>query len=153
MMANNVTIRAIAVDDRAEWQGLWDAYCAFYRADVPDTVTNALWSRIQDPSSAVNGLVAVDDATGHLLGLCHYVLHPHTWSAKLVCYLEDLFTAEAARGKGVGRALITRLTEMGREAGWGRVYWNTEQDNARARLLYDRVTGGADGYVRYMIKL
>ncbi len=152
MMSDNVTIRAIKADDRAEWQGLWEAYCSFYRADVPDAVTSTLWSRIQDPSSAVNGLVAVDGG-GHLLGLCHYVLHPHTWSAKLVCYLEDLFTLEAARGKGVGRALITRLTEMGREDGWGRVYWNTEEDNARARHLYDKVTGGADGYVRYMIKL
>ncbi|KPF86994.1 hypothetical protein IP70_04790 [alpha proteobacterium AAP38] len=152
-MDGGVTVRAIQADDRVQWRGLWDAYCTFYRADVPADVTNALWARILDPSSTVNGLVAVDDASGQLLGLCHYVLHPHTWSAKLVCYLEDLFTAEAARGKGVGRALITRLTAMGREAGWGRVYWNTEEDNARARHLYDKVTGGADGYVRYMIKL
>lgn len=151
-MADSVTIRAIAATDATEWRRLWDAYCAFYKTEVPERVTQTLWCRILDPAAPVKGLVAAD-ADGRLLGLCHYVLHPHTWSTQLVCYLEDLFTAEAARGQGVGRALIARLTEMGREAGWGRVYWHTESTNTRARILYDKVTGGADGYVRYMIKL
>lgn len=151
-MVGDVKIRSIAAGDREPWQALWDAYCAFYRTAVPDADTRALWHRILDPASTVKGLVAVD-ADGRLLGLCHYVLHPHTWSSKLICYLEDLYTAEAARGQGVGRALINQLTDMGRQAGWGRVYWHTQATNATARILYDKVAGGADGFVRYTIKL
>lgn len=145
-------MRAVGPEDRDAWHILWDEYCAFYRVTVPAAVTQTLWHRLLDPGSPVNGLVAVGP-DGHLLGLCHYVLHPHTWSARLVCYLEDLFTAGPWRGRGVGRALISHLRDMGVAAGWGRLYWNTEHDNHQARALYDKVAGGADGYVRYLIPL
>lgn len=151
MMTGDVSVRPITATDRTGWRALWDAYCAFYKVEVPERVTETLWCRILDPVSSVNGLVATD-GEGRLLGLCHYVLHPHTWSTQLLCYLEDLFTAQAARGQGVGRALIGRLVEMGGAEGWGRVYWHTETDNARARILYDKVAGGADPYVRYTIR-
>lgn len=151
MMTAVAGVRPIVATDRMEWRTLWDAYCRFYKVEVPERVTDTLWCRILDPASAVNGLVAAD-AEGRLLGLCHYVLHPHTWSAQLLCYLEDLFTAEAARGQGVGRALINHLVETGRHAGWGRVYWHTEETNAQARILYDKVTGGHDGFVRYTVR-
>lgn len=150
-MVGDVSVRPIMVADRTEWLALWGAYCGFYKVAVPERVTETLWGRILDPASSVKGLVAVD-GQDRLLGLCHYVLHPHTWSAQLLCYLEDLFTAEMARGAGVGRALITRLVALGQEAGWGRVYWHTEVDNDRARLLYDKVAGAADPYVRYTIR-
>lgn len=150
-MTGELSVRPIVAADRAGWRALWDAYCAFYKVQVPERVTDTLWCRILDPAAPVKGLVATD-ADGRLLGLCHYVLHPHTWSAQLLCYLEDLFTAEDTRGRGVGRALIDRLVAMGGDAGWGRVYWHTEETNARARILYDKVTGGHDGYVRYTVR-
>lgn len=147
-----MSVRPVEFADRPVWNRLWNAYCAFYKVAVPERVTETLWGRIMDPSSPVNGLLAVA-ADGQIVGLCHYVLHPHTWSADLLCYLEDLYTDEAARGRGAGRALITHLEAMGRTAGWNRVYWHTEGTNSTARLLYDRVTGGADGFVRYTIPL
>ncbi|OYQ35781.1 hypothetical protein CHU95_05745 [Niveispirillum lacus] len=144
-------VRPLVATDRTQWRSLWDAYCRFYKVEVPERVTGTLWSRIMDPSAPVKGLVATD-ADGHLLGLCHYVLHPHTWSAQLLCYLEDLFTVETARGQGVGSALINRLVEMGDKAGWGRVYWHTQETNTTARILYDKLTGGHDGFVRYTVR-
>jgi GNAT superfamily N-acetyltransferase len=56
-----------------------------------------------------------------------------------VCYLEDLFTAEAARGKGVGRALIEAVYERARTAGSTRVYWMTHETNTTAQALYDKL--------------
>jgi GNAT superfamily N-acetyltransferase len=53
--------------------------------------------------------------------------------------LQDLFTAEGARGQGVGRALIEAVYERARSAGSQRVYWQTHETNATAMLLYDKV--------------
>ena len=55
------------------------------------------------------------------------------------CYLQDLFTNAAARGKGVGRALIDGVYERARLAGSPRVYWQTHETNHTAMQLYDKV--------------
>jgi GNAT superfamily N-acetyltransferase len=44
-------------------------------------------------------------STGRLVGIAHFLVHASTTSPD-ACYLQDLFTAPEARGKGVGRALI-----------------------------------------------
>ena len=49
-----------------------------------------------------------------------------------------LFTDETARGQGVARALIDAVAAEARRRGASRYYWQTRQDNARARALYDR---------------
>lgn len=147
------TIRPAAPSDETGWRALWHDYCAFYQVAVPPSVTAATWARILDPASSINALVAVsEDETGALVGFAHYVSHPHTWSEKTLCYLEDLFVNPNARGAGVGHALIERLTTMGRENDWGRVYWHTGTDNAPARRLYDRFTL-ADNAVKYTVFL
>jgi len=59
-----------------------------------------------------------------------------------------LFTAEAARGKGVGRALIDAVYERAKSAGLARVYWQTHETNRVAMALYDRVAERS-GFVVY----
>jgi GNAT superfamily N-acetyltransferase len=56
-----------------------------------------------------------------------------------ICYLQDLFTRQDVRGKGVGRALIEGVYERARTAGATRVYWQTHETNATAQRLYDSV--------------
>jgi GNAT superfamily N-acetyltransferase len=55
------------------------------------------------------------------------------------CYLHDLFTAEAARGKGEGRKLIEAVYGRARHSGVVNVYWRTHAANVTARRLYDSV--------------
>ena len=151
-MRGTLAIRAIEAGDEAAWRAMWAVYCDFYETAVSADVTAALWARLLEPAGATGGLLAVDAATGNALGFAHYVLHPHTWSDKTLCYLEDLFVKPEARGRGVGHALIEYLTELGRERDWKRVYWHTNAENETARRLYDRFTP-ADNYVRYTISL
>ena len=131
---------------------MWAAYCDFYKTFVPETVTAGLWSRLLEPTGAVGGLIAADAETRNALGFAHYVIHPHTWSDKNLCYLEDLFVKPEARGRGAGHALIEHLITLGRERDWKRVYWHTDAANETARRLYDRFTP-ADACVRYTISL
>jgi len=65
-----------------------------------------------------------------------------------VCYLQDLFVAPDARGQGVAAALIEELAQRARAAGADRFHWLTNESNARARALYDRVAQYR-GFIRY----
>ena len=150
-METTVKIRPVRPGDEALWHVLWEAYCDFYGQALSASVTEQVWARLLDSDCAINGVVAASD-TGALLGFAHYVLHPHTWSGKTLCYLEDLYVAPDARGRGVGHALIAYLLETGKQNGWGRVYWHTETSNDPARRLYDRFTQ-ADDFVRYTVAL
>jgi GNAT superfamily N-acetyltransferase len=80
------------------------------------------------------------------------VLHEGSWTVHPICYLEDLFVDEKARGHGIGRALIADLLSLAKERGWGRLYWHTREGNAPARRLYDEFAV-ADDFVRYRIGL
>ena len=142
------TIRPVMAKDRAAWLAMWAGYCAFYKATVPEDVTEGTWSRFFEKGSTVCCLIA--EEKGEPVGFATYVLHDYTWGLNPMCYLEDLFVAEAARGKDVGYKLISRLVEMAKEERWDRVYWHTQASNARARRLYDRFAP-ADDFVRYRI--
>jgi len=79
------------------------------------------------------------DPAGSALGLAHVVFHPSTWSTTDYCYLEDLAVAPAARGRGVGTALIEAVYALADERDAGRVYWHTQEYNAPARAIYDQI--------------
>jgi len=89
------------------------------------------------PYEPVHGLVA--ECAGELVGLTHYIFHRSTTMIGPTCHLQDLFTREVARGKGVGRMLVAGVCERAGHAGAGRVYWHTHETNATARRLYDDV--------------
>jgi len=137
----SLIIRPIALTDRAAWAPLWDGYNTFYGREGPTAlapeVTDVLWQRLFDPLEPVFALVAED--AGRVIGLAHFLFHRSTTRIEPVCYLQDLFTAPEARGRGAGRALIEAVYVRARDAGAKRVYWQTREDNATARRLYDAV--------------
>ncbi|MCP1571642.1 GNAT superfamily N-acetyltransferase [Herbaspirillum rubrisubalbicans] len=132
-------IHSTQQDDYPQWKILWDDYNAFYGRSgataLPLQITHATWSRIHDASEPVHALVA--ESEGKLLGLAHYLYHRNTILIGPTCYLQDLFTTEAARGRGVARALIEELYRRAADEGAERVYWHTHHSNATARRLYD----------------
>ena len=144
-------IRPLQPTDRAAWQPLWEGYNAFYgragETALPADITETTWARFFDAAEPVHALVAVDEG-GALLGLVHYLYHRSTTRIEPTCYLQDLFTAPEARGRGIGRALIEAVCTAAREAGVKRVYWQTHTGNATGRALYDKVAHHA-GFIIY----
>ncbi|MEA2712137.1 MAG: hypothetical protein QOK27_98 [Gemmatimonadales bacterium] len=136
-MSQRLTVRPVAPTDFARWEALWEGYNTFYERTVPPEITRVTWSRFFDASEPVHALVAEKD--GRLVGLVHYLFHRSTSLIGPTCYLQDLFTAEAARGQGVGRALIEAVYERAKAAGSPQVYWQTHETNATAMALYDKV--------------
>jgi GNAT superfamily N-acetyltransferase len=145
-----LAIRPLLPQDFDAWKVLWDGYNAFYgrsgHTALSDETTRATWQRFFDTYEPMHAKVAVAD--GQLIGLVHYLYHRSTISIGPNCYLQDLFTAPAARGKGVGKALIEAVYAHASADGCGRVYWHTREDNATARRLYDQVADGG-GIVVY----
>jgi GNAT superfamily N-acetyltransferase len=143
-------IRDATAGDRDAFLDLWARYLAFYKVDLSPKVTAATWARLMDPASPVKARLA--EADGHVQGFAIHLHHPSTWVAGEDCYLEDLYVADTARGKGLGRALIDDLIALARANGWARLYWHTDKDNTRARALYDQYVA-SDGHIRYRMTL
>ena len=136
-----IQVRLIRQEDRAQWTPLWLGYNAFYGREgataLPQQITDVTWSRFFNPVEPV--FAAVAEHEGRIVGLVHYLFHRSTTRIEPICYLQDLFTAEADRGRGVGRALILAVCDAARAQGCGRVYWQTHTTNAAGRALYDRL--------------
>ena len=145
-MIDEPTIRDAAPGDFAQWQPLWDGYTRFYERTPSAEITRTLWARVFDAREPVHALVA--ERGGRLVGLAHYLYHRHTSMVPLVCYLQDLFTAESERGRGVGRALIEAVCARAKAAGSTRVYWQTHESNHTAQALYDKVAE-RPGFIQY----
>ena len=147
---NEVTIRAVAKEDFSAWKPLWDGYNAFYgrvgETALPAEVTAMTWSRFFDAYEPMHAMVA--QSSHKLLGLAHFLFHRSTTLIAPICYLQDLYTVEEARGKGVGRALIDAVYQHAAEAGSPRVYWQTHETNHVARRLYDKVAERS-GFIVY----
>lgn len=60
------------------------------------------------------------------------------WRAGTDCLVEDVFVSEAARGAGLGRALIDFSVARARERGARRMELDTNEANAAALALYGR---------------
>lgn len=138
---DTLLVRPIERGDYPHWRPLWDGYNTFYGRSgptaLPEPITEATWERFFDPAEPVHALVA--EASGRVVGLVHYLYHRSTTRLHDVCYLQDLFTAERLRGRGVGRRLIYGVYEAARVAGCSRVYWHTQLGNDAGRKLYDKV--------------
>ena len=148
------TIRFVVADDFPRWLPLWEGYNRFYgrtgSTALPAEITRVTWARFLDPHEAMYALVAED--AGELLGLAHYLFHRSTISIVMSCYMQDLFTVEAARGKGIGKALIQAVYEQAARAGLQRVYWQTHESNQTAMRLYDQVADRS-GFLVYRKQL
>ena len=149
-MPDDLAIRFATRQDYDQWLALWAGYNAFYgrsgASALSPEITAMTWARFFDAYEPVHALVA--ESGGQLLGLTHYLFHRSTTTIEPVCYLQDLFTAEAARGRGVGRALIEGVYEQAGRAGLRRVYWQTHETNHTAQQLYNKVAEHS-GFVVY----
>lgn len=145
--AGSVTVRPLRLEDKPVWRDLWRAYLAFYDTVLPEAVFATTFARMLGPDERdFRGLIALLD--GRPLGIAHFLTHRHAWKIENVCYLQDLFVAPEARGKGLGHALIEAVYARADAEGAPQVYWLTQEFNHTARQLYDRVAR-VTPFVRY----
>lgn len=140
----SITVKPLEPRDRDAWEVLARGYKDFYATPTSAAEYGTAWHRLL-AQDGVHGMGAFAD--DQLVGIAHYLFHTSVW-ATTTCYLQDLFTAPAARGRGVARALIEAVAEEAATARAARFYWMTQAHNAVARALYDRVAAHK-GFIRY----
>ena len=149
-MRKELLVRAATPADFDAWLTLWHGYNAFYGRQgataLPAEITLTTWQRFFDAYEPVHCLLA--ERTGVLVGMAHYLFHRSTIQIAPTCYLQDLFTAVAARGSGVGRGLIDAVYQRAHAANCGRVYWLTHETNQVAMRLYDQMAERS-GFIVY----
>jgi ribosomal protein S18 acetylase RimI-like enzyme len=149
----SVQITRVGEDDLADLLPLMRGYSDFYEVDPSDDALLAL-SRalIADPEHEGTQFVARDSETGEALGFATVYWMWSTSRAARIGVMNDLFTAEAARRRGVGEALIQTCLDAVRERGGALLQWQTATDNHTAQALYERVGGIREQWYDYYLE-
>jgi GNAT superfamily N-acetyltransferase len=128
------------------------AYQRFYEAaEINDERNRAFFARFIAPSN--DGMLLGAWRDGELLGYaCLYWSFTSIVPAETVL-MNDLYVTEAARGGGVGRALIEASAAVGREQGAQRLEWATAPSNETAQRLYDSTGAERSEWIEYELKL
>ena len=146
-MEKNFIIRMISKGDFKHWQDQFKKYLDFYETRVSEEIYRETFKRLINPKiTNQNALVAQKD--NKLIGIAHFIYHPHNWKMEDVCYLQDLFVEKNFRGWGVGYSLITHIYSLADKHRTPTVYWLTQDFNIQARKLYDRI-GNVTNFIRY----
>jgi GNAT superfamily N-acetyltransferase len=72
-------------------------------------------------------------------GFALYFTSYSTWRGHHGIRLEDLYVTPSLRGKGIGRALLTRLAQIAVDEGCPRLEWDVLDWNEPAIAVYERI--------------
>lgn len=144
----SILVRDVAESDAEQWRTLYTGYREFYHLPVDPHAVATTWQWISQRQHGLIGLVAARETDGVLVGLANLRRFARPSFAAMGLYLDDLFTAPDARGRGVATALLRSASRRASAEGANIVRWITASDNDVARRLYDRVAS-ATQWVTY----
>jgi len=128
------------------------AYQRFYEAEEIDEERNrAFFARFIAPSE--DGMLLGAWREDELVGYACLYWHFSSTSAVETVLMNDLYVDEAARGGGVGRALIEASASVARERGAHQLEWMTAPDNETAQHLYDSTGAERSTWIEYELGL
>jgi len=145
----------IAPIDAAEFERLLTliaAYQRFYEVeDVDEERNRAFFHRFLAPSK--DGMLIGAREGGEIVGYACLYWHFSSLIPAETVLMNDLFVTEAARGRGVGRALIEASAAVARERGAAHLEWATAPGNVTAQRLYDSTGAERSEWVEYELPL
>ena len=130
-------IRDICLKDKDQWEELYKGYADFYKVEMNDKILQIVWNWLHDKNHEVEGLVYEID--GNIVGLAHYRRMPRPLIGQDIGFLDDLFIDPDHRGKRIGEKIFNELKSISKSKKWNLIRWITQDDNLRAKTLYDRV--------------
>ena len=141
-MTDDPVVRQGTPDDLEAVAELFDQYRQFYRRGSDLVRARAfIDSRLRNGDSII--FVVQAEPGGAIVGFTQ--LYPLFASLSIgrAFVLNDLFVSPVARGLGLGRRLLARAAQYGRDTGARYLELSTETTNAAAQRLYEQM-----GWVR-----
>ena len=127
-------IRAATAADVPTILGFVRDLAAFEREpDAVHATETMLAQALFGSNPAAEAVIAED---GEPLGFALFFHNFSTWTGRRGLYLEDLYVTPAARGRGVGKALLTHLAQIAVDRDCARFEWSVLDWNAAAIGFY-----------------
>ncbi len=152
-MAHEVDVSAVREEEFETLLPLIAAYQRFYEVDDIDNDRNRFFFRRFLAPSDDGRLLAAREEGGSILGYACLYWHFSSLQATETVLMNDLYVAPAARGRGVGRALIEASAAVARERGAAWLEWATAPDNHTAQRLYDSLTSEKSTWLEYELEV
>ena len=102
---------------------------------TPETLGAALFPK--DGRAVAEAVMGEVDGVAQ--GFALFFTNFSTFLAKPGLYLEDLYVTPAARGKGLGKALLVHLARIAESRGYGRFEWSVLDWNEPAIGFYKKL--------------
>ena len=134
--ASALRVRPAAADDA-------EAICRIYNQGIEDRVAT-LETELRTPDErrqwlaergARHPVIVAEDADGTVLGWGSLNVFNSRQAYRFVADF-SIYVERVARGRGVGRAMLTRLIELGREHGYHKLVLSAFPTNASGMALY-----------------
>ena len=129
-----ITYRQATTADSAEVVSLLAEIMQHHGVAVPDASSLDSVVRSALDSAYHSFLLAQDGEV--VVGMCALVFTYSTWSAALVCELQDVVVREESRRTSVGRGLLLAAEEVARLRGCARLFLLAESWNLAAQAFY-----------------
>ena len=121
-----------------DWLSLYKLYAEFYNTSLSKSGIKTTWEWLIDTNHPCTGIVVLEDNL--LVGLAHFREMPSPLRGTNIGFLDDLFVLPEKRGGKVVTLLIEELEKEAVEKNWGIIRWITQDNNYRARNLYDKIS-------------
>lgn len=128
------------LDQLVELFGQYRLFCGFER---DEKATKEFLKKLMDNEESVL-FIAVDTETDKVMGFVNLYPSYSTLALQRLWILNDLGVAVNFRGRGVSKALITKVQEFAKQTNAIRIELKTEITNATARSLYKSMNFSID---------
>ncbi len=136
--SSSVSLRAAKERDVGVILGFIKELADFERLSHEVVATEAMLARhLFGDRPVAEAIVAEFD--GAPVGFALFFHSFSTFLGKPGLYLEDLFVTPSLRGKGIGRALLRRVSKLALERDCGRVEWAVLDWNEPAIKFYEKI--------------
>jgi GNAT superfamily N-acetyltransferase len=150
-MSLDAEVRRAGVTDVEALLALVGEHAAFERGPPPSVDAHSLASALQgDPPLLLAWLA---ERAGEVLGYLSATRDYSTWQGRRFLHMDCLYLRPAARGQGLGTALLETLCRHARASGIGQLQWQTPDWNVDAARFYRRHGAHEAAKRRFVLEL